>query len=161
MVLLFLQAWMALSVAAHPFFVSVTEVNHNAAEKTMEVSCKVFFDDMEAVLKQNYKTVADLSKPEQQKQNDQLLAHYLARHLSVTVNGKAIALKYLGYEKESESVFCYLEGSGVNAVQSVDIKTDLLHDFTPQQINIVHCIVGGRRQSTKLDFPNKQASFKY
>ena len=161
MAALFFQWWLWLAAAAHPFFVSVTEVNHNAADKTVEVSCKVFFDDMEAVLKQNYKVVADLSKPEQQAQNNKLLSDYLSKHLAVAVNGKPVALKYLGFEKESESVFCYLEGSGVAAAQTVDIKTDLLHDFTPQQINIVHCIVGGKRQSNKLDFPAKQASFKY
>ena len=31
----------------HPFFVSVTEINHNARDKMLEISCKTFTDDLE------------------------------------------------------------------------------------------------------------------
>ena len=34
----------------HPFFVSVTEINHNAGDKNLEISCKIFTDDFEAAL---------------------------------------------------------------------------------------------------------------
>src|SRR6267378_1432289 len=47
----------------HPFHVSVVEVNHNAADKTFEISCKIFTDDLEKVLAQNYKTRVDLINP--------------------------------------------------------------------------------------------------
>ena len=30
---------------AHPIYVSVTEIEHNAAEKTLEISCRIFTDD--------------------------------------------------------------------------------------------------------------------
>ena len=29
----------------HPFFISVTEINHNIKDKSLEVSCKIFTDD--------------------------------------------------------------------------------------------------------------------
>ena len=31
----------------HPFHVSGVEVNHNATDKTLEISCKIFTDDFE------------------------------------------------------------------------------------------------------------------
>ena len=31
----------------HPIFMSVTEIEHNAKDKTLEISCKVFTDDFE------------------------------------------------------------------------------------------------------------------
>jgi hypothetical protein len=39
----------------HPFHVSVVEINYNATDKTLEISCKIFTDDFEKVLAQNYK----------------------------------------------------------------------------------------------------------
>ena len=36
--------------AVHPFYVSVTEINQNAAEKSLEISCKFFADDFEQTL---------------------------------------------------------------------------------------------------------------
>jgi len=44
----------------HPFHVGVVEINHNAAEATLEVQCKLFTDDFEAVLSKVYKRKADL-----------------------------------------------------------------------------------------------------
>ena len=45
----------------HPFFVSVIDMKHNVKDKTIEISAKVFVDDLEAVLKKNYNTTFDLS----------------------------------------------------------------------------------------------------
>ena len=39
----------------HPFYVSVTEVNQNVSEKTLEISCKFFADDFENILEKSYK----------------------------------------------------------------------------------------------------------
>ena len=33
----------------HPIFVSVTEIEHNAKDKTLEISCKIFTDDLEKI----------------------------------------------------------------------------------------------------------------
>ena len=43
----------------------------------------------------------------------------------------------------------------------MNINNSILHDFTPQQINIMHVIVNGKRQSIKLDFPQKEAQFSF
>jgi hypothetical protein len=43
----------------HPFHVSVVEINHNETDKTLEISCKIFIDDFEKVLAQNYKVKVD------------------------------------------------------------------------------------------------------
>ncbi len=55
--------WLAIAVLGffHPFYVSVTEINHNAKEQTLEISCKMFAEDLEEILKKNYKTAIDLS----------------------------------------------------------------------------------------------------
>lgn len=40
----------------HPFHVSTTEINHNAKDKSLEITCRIFTDDFEAILGKNYKT---------------------------------------------------------------------------------------------------------
>ena len=42
--------------AFHPFYISITEINHNAKDKTLEISCKMFAEDLEETLNKNYKT---------------------------------------------------------------------------------------------------------
>lgn len=145
----------------HPFYVSVTEIHHNSSTKALEISCRIFVDDMENVLKQNYKTPVNLTNAAQQAQNDKLINDYIIKHLAIVADGKKLPLSYVGYEKDSESVFCYFEATQVPAVKKLQLTNSILQDLTPDQINIMHVTVGGQRKSHKLDFPKKEAVFSF
>lgn len=147
--------------AFHPFYIGVTEINHNAADKTLEISCKVFMEDLEEVLKKTSRKAVHLSDAAQHSQNEALVNQYFQQHLRLVVGGKAAALQFIGFEKEAESVYAYFESSGVAAVKKLDIENSILHDFTSEQINIIHATVGGQRKSTKLNFPAHTASFQF
>lgn len=145
----------------HPFYVSVTEVNHNAKTKTIEVSCKMFAEDMENVLKQNYKASVDLTNNNLEAENNHLINDYMAKHLSLNIDSKPTAFKFVGFEKEKESVYCYLEVVNVASVKKISISNTILYDFKKEQINIVHVIVNGKRESIKIDYPQNQANFSF
>lgn len=147
--------------AGHPLYVSITEINHNAAEKSLEVSCKVFADDMEQVLKQNFKTPVDLSNAAMQEKYGSLINAYVKKNLQISANGKAMPMNFIGFEKESESVYCYFEVPGITALKRLDVVNSVLQDFSTSQINIMHISAGGTRKSTKLDYPAKTASFQF
>jgi hypothetical protein len=149
------------SASLHPFYVSVTEINHNAKDRALEISCKMFVDDMEDILKQQYKLKVDLSNNQQTDQNNKLLIDYITKHLAFAVDGKPVKLNYVGYEKESESVYVYLEAANLPTIKKLDVTNSILQDFNNTQINIMHVMVNGSRKSYKLDFPNKQASFNF
>lgn len=145
----------------HPFHVSVTEINHNAADKTLEVTCKIFTDDFEGVLAKNYKTKVDLINPPNKAAMDTLVKKYIISHLSVKANGKPVKFSYLGYEHDKEAVFAYLEVENVQAVSAFTINNNLMYDFFEDQVNIMHVFVGGNRKSTKLSYPETEASVNF
>ena len=145
----------------HPFYVAVTEINHNATEKTFEISCKFFADDFEQVLERTYKTQLDISAAKDKAVFDKYIPDYVNRHLSISVDGKPVSLHYVGFEKEKESAYAYFEITNVASVKNVTAVNSLLHDFIEQQINIMHVTIGGKRQSTKLDYPNAKAAFQF
>ena len=145
----------------HPFYVSVTEINHNAKDKTLEVSLKVFADDMEEVLKKTYNKPVDLANQKQQAQNDGLITDYVTKHFIVKADGKPVNISYIGFEKEKESVYCYFEITNIPSIKKLELTNCLLQDLTEEQINIMHIIVGANRKSYKLEYPNKQASFNF
>lgn len=148
-------------VVPHPFYISVTEINHNAKDKTLEISCKMFADDMEQILEKNYKTQLDISSAKDKASFDRLLPDYMSRHLALTVDGKPVKFTYVGYEKDKESAYCYLQVDNIAALKKISITNSILHDFNDTQINIVHVTVNGKRQSTKLDYPDTQAAFSF
>jgi hypothetical protein len=145
----------------HPFYVSVTEINHNQKEKALEITCKIFTDDMEDVLKQNFKTVVDLSDQKQQAKNDKLITEYIRKNLNIAADQKAVQLNYVGYEKDSEAVFCFFEVVNISTVKALDVSNSILQDLTDKQINIMHVSVNGVRKSYKLDYPQKLAKFNF
>lgn len=151
----------ATAASFHPLYVSVTEIHHNAKDKALEISCKIFVDDMEETLKKNYKTKVDLSSQQHHEQNDKLIADYISRHLVFVADGKPQKLSYVGYEKDSEAVYCYFEVPNLPAVKKLDVTNSILQDFNTSQINIMHVYVNGSRKSYKLDYPNSQASFAF
>ena len=147
--------------AAHPFYISVTEVNHNSKDQTLEISCKMFADDLEKTLEQDYKTSFDISDAKSKATADKLIADYIKKHLSFVVDNKNAVLQYVGYEKDKESAYCYFQIDHIPAVKKLDITNSLLFDFNTGQINIMHVVVNNKRQSTKLDYPDSKVSFRF
>jgi hypothetical protein len=151
----------ARTFGPHPYYISVVEINHNAADKTLEISCKVFTNDFETTLEKNYKTKVDLENPTDKGAMDKLVSDYIKKHLSFKVDSKSVNFSYVGFEKEDEAIYSYFQVDNVATLKKLDVSNTILHDFSDQQINIIHCIVGGKRQSTKLDYPKTEASFQF
>ena len=148
-------------VDVHPFYVSVTEINQNAAEKSLEISSKFFADDFEQTLEKIYKTQLDISAAKDKASFDKFIPDYFAKHFALAVDGKPAKLNYVGYEKEKESVYCYFELTNTPGVKRLDITSNLLYEFTQEQINIMHITVNGKRQSSKLNYPDVKAAFQF
>lgn len=147
--------------APHPFHVSVMEINHNAAEKTLEISSKIFTDDFEKVLAKNYNTKVDLINPPNKAAMDSLVKKYLLSHLSLSVNSKPVTLNYLGFEIDKEAAYGYIEVSGVPVMSRINVSTNMMYDMFDDQVNIVHVYEKGERKSTKLNYPDVEAEIAF
>lgn len=145
----------------HPFYVSVTEMNLNPADKTLEITCKMFAEDLEEILEKNNRVTLDMSLEKDKTSFDKLIPSYINQHLSVTVDGKRGSLSYIGFEKDKESAYCYFQVENISSLKKIDINNSILHDFISDQINIIHATVNGKRQSARLDFPSKAVSFSF
>lgn len=143
----------------HPFYVSVMEVNHNATDKTLEISCRVFAEDIEEILEKNYKTTLDITDANDMTRFNELLPDYFSSRLSFAVDGKKVQISYLGFEVDKEAAYCYFQVDHINAAKKIDVVNSVLYDFNENQINIMHVTVNGKRNSTKLVYPEKSASF--
>ncbi|MEJ2902101.1 DUF6702 family protein [Pedobacter panaciterrae] len=145
----------------HPFYVSVTEIDHNQKTKTVQVSVRVFFDDFENALDKRYKTSINILKPKDRKQVDGLISDYIKSHLQIKANNKSLTLKYLGYQIEEDAAWCYFESEKIESIEKLEIQNDILFEQHDSQINMIHATVNGKRKSTKLDNPEKSVAFSY
>ncbi|MDQ3291787.1 MAG: hypothetical protein M3Q05_10905 [Bacteroidota bacterium] len=140
---------------------SVTEIRHNGKSKNLEISSRIFFDDLENTLEKKYKVQINILKPTDPKQINDLIADYLQQQLQLRVDGKLVKLKYLGYEIEEDAAWCYLEAPQATPFKKLEISDAILFDQHPEQQNMVHVTVGNKRQSTKLDNPESKYTFNF
>jgi len=142
----------------HPLHVSTTNVTFNAAEKDLEVTCTIFTDDLEEVIRKKYHQKTDLTRPDMHKAMDVLLNKYVSNHLQLKVNKSTGTLNYLGFEVDREAVNIYLESVKVATPREIAAVVTLLQDLYSDQLNIVHMTVGGNRKSARLDSPEKKVT---
>lgn len=146
---------------AHPFFVSMTDLNYNPKDKDIEVSVRIFTDDLENTLRKYHTGRIDILHPQDQQQMNAFVNEYIQKHLQLKVNGKSVDMSFIGYEEQNESIWTYLQVNNVNNINSISIENNLLHDYNTNQINMLHAKVGDKEQSTKLDYPQTHAEFSF
>lgn len=146
----------------HAFHVSVTDIEHDAESKAIQISHRIFLDDLETSLKKYHKLErVDTYKPQNLEKLDSLIAIYLKDKVLFEINGEAKPFRYLGSELEGDARWCYYEIENVEAVdEAIVTNTALMETFDDQQ-NIVHFKSKGKLKSYKLDKDTKFKAFTF
>ena len=145
----------------HPIYVSVTEIEHNNKDKTLEISCKIFTDDFEKALRMAYKTNVDLVKPRNRDAMNKLVNDYVQKHLHIDVDGKKVSLKFIGYEEIEEGIYSYYQADNIGSVKKLTVTDNILYEYKNEQISLLHVTVNNNRKSTKLNNPEEKARFEF
>jgi len=135
---------------AHKFYVSITELKHNAENAAIEISVKLFTDDLEAALEAGTTKKLWIGDAREAPETDSLLAAYFDRKFDVEVNGETQKPVFLGKELEADVTWCYLEIADIAIIKNLSIDNRLLTEISDEQKNIVHVNVGGTEKSLLL-----------
>jgi hypothetical protein len=145
----------------HPLHLSTVEINQNEADKTLEISCRIFTDDFETALSKSSGTKANFYDAALKVKMDSLVKKYIYAHLQVKADEKNVSFNYLGFEKEGLVVYVYVEGINISKVKKLVVSNSIMHDMFDDQTNIMHITINGDRKSTKLDYPKTSAVFDF
>jgi hypothetical protein len=146
----FIFVILTCSFAAHPFFVSVTEIQYKKEEKLLQISSKLFFDDFENAVKKDLNLVAfNIMYPKDSALADTYIKTYFLKHFTVLDNNKPITFTYLGYEVIKEGAWVYLEAEGQEEPKKMTIVNTLMCD-NDKQNNIVQLKGFSKEQNKNL-----------
>ena len=138
---------LSMRPAKHPYYLSVCDINIEPKFKHITLSCRMFADDLQQELLQEYKLKANfLVQTETQKK---ALNQYLATHLKIRDNKQNYPFNVIGYEVKEESVWIYAEAQCVKAPASLLVQNTLLCNTFKGQSNIVHVTLDLLRESHK------------
>lgn len=140
LVLLLLIPLMAFTL--HKYYISLTQIDYKAQEKNLQITMRLFTDDVEKTLNANFKKDFKLDTPQELATTNQLITYYLNNHFKVIVNGKPLNIKFLGKEYENDLVYFYIEINDVATIKSIEIENTILMDEFEEQQNIIKLNIG-------------------
>ena len=138
------------SFYAHPLHVSTCEIIHNGKNRTLEITMKMFADDVESAL--NATCNGDFSVDEMinEPATKQRLGSYLNENFSVWLDHTEVDVQYLGAEIDVDVLWCFLEIYNVDQLRHVHISNTVMLDLYRDQVNLVHLESAGKIQSLQL-----------
>lgn len=133
----------------HDFHTSLTEMRVNAKEKTVEVTVRVFTDDIETAL-----TKANNGQRVRLEMKDNagpLIERYLKQHFVLTnAKGQRRPYQFLGKEFEADATWLYLEIPLTEPLPGVILQNDVFFDLFDDQTNLVNVFYGGDEKRSFL-----------
>jgi len=145
----------------HKYYLSVSDVVYNKEEQSLQIITRLFFDDLEEVLQERYDESIIVDETKDQKKLDRYIKKYLESKLQIKVNDTVRSLNYLGKEYEDDFVVCYIEVTDIKNVEKLQIENTLLMDVFPEQKNMMHTDVLGKKKSVILIEGNAKAVLNF
>lgn len=137
---------------AHKFYVSVTNVSYAEKDDALQITSRIFIDDLDAVLKERYDVDAKLATAEESNLADAYLEKYLRKKFQVAINGKTIIYDIIGRKYDNDVCIFYLEVANVNfsTIKSIQIQNEVLTDLYDEQQNVLHFKLKDHKKSFVL-----------
>lgn len=146
----------------HPIHLSVTEVNYSVKDKTFQITSRIFIDDLELSVRAAKKeNELNLLEPGRGRKTEDLAAEYLSKHLQIKIDGKPVAVNFLGSEVEDVALICYIETPVIKKFRTIEVMNDVILETHADQSNLVHVSFGGQVKSARLMRENPSEIFTF
>ncbi|NHF60805.1 hypothetical protein FK220_015730 [Flavobacteriaceae bacterium TP-CH-4] len=150
--LLFLLLPLLAFTTVHKFYVSVTNIGYSEKDNALQITSRLFIDDMEQVLQERYDIKGNLATEEESELARDYLEKYLRAKFVVEVNGEVRDFTFLAKKYDNDVMVCYLEVPDVELSQtkSIQVQNEILTDLFDEQQNVVHFKINGNKKSFVL-----------
>jgi hypothetical protein len=135
------------SFAWHKFYVSVTQIDYVPNKKRIEITHRIFIDDLEKALEKKYKKKVYLTSTKESSDAETLIKNYLKENIKISINKKPQEIVYLAREVEGDVLIFYTKIAISKKINTFEIFNSLLIDIYKEQQNIVHVNINGNKNS--------------
>lgn len=136
----------------HKFYVSVTNVGFSEKDDALQITTRIFIDDLEAVLLERYDITTKLATDNESELADEYLEKYFRKKFQIEINNEQQAYDFIGRRYDNDVCIFYLEVPKIqlSVVKSIQIQNQILTDLFDEQQNLVHFKVKGEKKSFVL-----------
>jgi hypothetical protein len=138
------------SMAIHKFYVAIYQIEHNESKKRVEITSRIFIDDLELALEKKYTTKLDLYNLKNESNNNEFIKKYITEHFSIKINGQSKSFVFKSSEIENNVMICYFTIPEIQKIKTLEFENTVLTDVYNEQQNIIQTHFNGNRQSSLL-----------
>lgn len=151
----------SLKSMAHPFHISMCEVNYNAKEKRLEFALKIFVDDLNKSLEKQNISDQHFGESNEKPDADKVVEQYLKKVFSVKVDRASKAFSFVGKEFENGALWTYFEIDNIPSFKQLEFRNSLLFDLYADQQNIIQVTYQGETKSLLLQPAHQSDKLSY
>lgn len=151
----------SLAFTTHKYYLSLTQIEYNKDQKSLEIIINVFMDDIELAINKEYDVDLRLTTNQELEDVDSYFQKYLRENLRFLVNNELVNYNFIGKEYEGDLVYFYLEVNLRNSPVSLEVVNTILITYFEQQQNVIKFKNGSNRQSKILSKTTNKALLNF
>lgn len=149
------------SFTVHKFYVSIYQINYNQKARRIEITTRIFADDLNTVLQKKYQKKTYLGEDTETAEDIILMQKYLSEKLLIKINNQKMSLKFIQKEMEDNTLICYYTIDKINKIKTLEIQNTALFDLSSDQQNIMQTTVYGTKENKLLTINHSNFFYKY
>ena len=157
--ILFVLLILVISGFSHKFYVSLVQVEFNTETKALEITMKIFTDDLEYAISGSQLSYG-LGAENEPSEADSILYTYIKNNFSIAVNGQPYTPNYIGKEVEMDVTWIYTEILEIESVSSVEVSNLMLTELFDDQVNLVNVKYLGQKKGLLLNRNNSSGTIQ-
>ncbi len=138
------------SFGFHKFYVSIYQINYNQKNKRIEITSRIFVDDLNTVLFKKYNQKTHLGEVLESQEDLELMKKYLLDNISIKINGQKKALNFLSKEMENNVLIGYYNIKNISSIKTFEIQNTSLLELNPDQQNIIQTTFYKKKETLLL-----------
>jgi len=121
----------------HEYYVSITEVVYVSEKQQLQLTTRVFTDDMEAYFNSQTNENIQLSPDHNPILIDALVERFFQNNFKVFFDNNKVEISYLGRQYQEDQMLIFAEVTELSPPTSYKIQNTILIPFRTKQQNIV------------------------
>jgi len=137
----------------HAIYLSVVEIDHSAGGSA-SIKIKVFTNDMEDALKNEFQKSINLVEPGACESNKIEIVNYFAKHFLCSINGTDVSLSFRSCELTGDAIWFHFEVACPPNWNEIKITADYFLELFPTQSNVVSINHDNKKKFIRLTQSN-------
>ena len=149
------------SFSVHKFYVALYQVNYAPEKKMLQITARIFVDDLNNALGKKYQKKINLGSEKESEEDLNLFKKYFSEKFSIKVNGQLKPIQFLSKEMEGDVLICYFSIKDIHKVNGLEIYNSVITETNSEQQNIMHFNVSGIKNTLLFTESTSKGLLKY